>query len=179
MVSPCADAVSAINILFRTLEHTVLDGAAALHLVGERGGAGRSLASGDGTLARHHAADGAAVGVQVAIEGHTRVDLRIAADGDAAGHFAVSAGADTRTVLLAEGVDLCVSVNGDAAGHIAAVAGTDACTVTFMYDGEVFCTQTVQSGTCASMPSLMPEKEGRWDYDFTKPVEQDIVIKWK
>lgn len=57
--------------------------------------------------------------------------------------------------------------------------GTDACTVTFMYDGEVFCTQTVQSGTCASMPSLMPEKEGRWDYDFTKPVEQDIVIKWK
>lgn len=57
--------------------------------------------------------------------------------------------------------------------------GTDACTVTFMYDGEVFCTQTVQNGTCASMPSLMPEKEGRWDYDFTKPVEQDIVIKWK
>ena len=57
--------------------------------------------------------------------------------------------------------------------------GTDACTVTFMYDGEVFCTQTVQSGTCASMPSLMPEKEGRWDYDFAKPVEQDIVIKWK
>lgn len=57
--------------------------------------------------------------------------------------------------------------------------GTDACTVTFMYDGEVFCTQMVQSGTCASMPSLMPEKEGRWDYDFAKPVEQDIVIKWK
>ena len=57
--------------------------------------------------------------------------------------------------------------------------GADACTVTFMYDGEVFCTQTVQSGTYASMPSLMPEKEGRWDYDFAKPVEQDIVIKWK
>ena len=69
---------------------------------------------------------------------------------------------------------------GENNGNEAAKAdGTDACTVTFMYDGEVFCTQTVQSGTCASMPSLMPEKEGRWDYDFTKPVEQDIVIKWK
>lgn len=53
------------------------------------------------------------------------------------------------------------------------------CTVTFLYKGEVFGTQTVQSGACASIPSLMPEKEGSWDYDFSKPVEQDISIEWK
>ena len=79
-------------VLHRAGEPSVLDGAALIvgvgpggtHRAAERGGAGSPLASGDGTLARHRAADGAAVGVQVALEGHTRVDLRIAADGKGA-----------------------------------------------------------------------------------------------
>lgn len=52
-------------------------------------------------------------------------------------------------------------------------------TVTFLYKGTVFGTQTVQAGTCAKEPTLMPEAEGSWDYDFTKPVDEDITIEWK
>lgn len=52
-------------------------------------------------------------------------------------------------------------------------------TVTFMYNGSVFGTQTVKVGACAKQPLLMPEASGNWDYDFTKPVEEDITIQWK
>ena len=41
-------------------------------------------------------------------------------------------------------------------------------TVTFLYNGAVFGTQT-----------LMPEAGGSWDYDFSKPVMEDITIEWK
>lgn len=52
-------------------------------------------------------------------------------------------------------------------------------TVTFMYNGTVFGTQTVKAGACAQEPSLMPEAGGSWDYDFSKPVVEDITIEWK
>ncbi len=52
-------------------------------------------------------------------------------------------------------------------------------TVKFMYDGEVFATQTVKSGKCAKKPILMPEKSGKWDFDFSEKIKKDTIIKWK
>ncbi len=52
-------------------------------------------------------------------------------------------------------------------------------TVTFMYEGKVFGTQTVENGHRASVPLLMPETAGSWDFDFSKPIEADTVIYWK
>ena len=52
-------------------------------------------------------------------------------------------------------------------------------TVTFYYNGSVFGTQSVKSGELVSVPLLMPESSGSWDYDFTKPVTSDTSIKWK
>ncbi len=52
-------------------------------------------------------------------------------------------------------------------------------TVKFMYEGEVFATQTVKSGKCAKKPVLKPEKSGRWDFDFSKKIKKDTTIKWK
>ncbi|MGN0367523.1 MAG: FecR domain-containing protein [Wujia sp.] len=52
-------------------------------------------------------------------------------------------------------------------------------TVTFMYNGSVFGTQVVKAGACATQPSLMPAASGSWDFDFTKPIEEDITIQWK
>ncbi len=53
------------------------------------------------------------------------------------------------------------------------------CTVTFMYGGAVFGTQTVQKGSTANEPSLVPMDGGSWDWDFSKPVEEDITVKWQ
>ena len=53
------------------------------------------------------------------------------------------------------------------------------CTVTFMYNGSVFGTQSVQKGSKASEPSLSPSDSGDWDYDFSKTVEKDITVEWK
>lgn len=52
-------------------------------------------------------------------------------------------------------------------------------TVTFMYGGEVFGTQTVENEGFASEPSLMPAPSGKWDYDFSKPITEDTTIEWK
>ncbi len=52
-------------------------------------------------------------------------------------------------------------------------------TVTFMYNGTVFGTQTIKSGDCASVPSLKPALNGKWDYDFSNPITKDTVINWK
>lgn len=52
-------------------------------------------------------------------------------------------------------------------------------TVTFMYNGAVFGTQTISSGDCASAPSLKPALTGKWDYDFSAPITKDTVINWK
>ena len=52
-------------------------------------------------------------------------------------------------------------------------------TVTFMYGDSVFGTQTVEAGSTASEPSLVPAQEGSWQWDFSDPVEEDITIKWE
>lgn len=52
-------------------------------------------------------------------------------------------------------------------------------TVKFMYQGEVFATQTVKSGKCAKKPVLKPAKTGKWDFDFSKKIKKNTTIKWK
>lgn len=52
-------------------------------------------------------------------------------------------------------------------------------TVTFMYNGSVFGTQTVEHGACADMPSLSPAASGGWDFDFSTPITEDTEINWK
>ena len=52
-------------------------------------------------------------------------------------------------------------------------------TVTFQTaSGDVFCTQTVEEGKTASKPTLQPSASGSWNYDFTKAVTENIIIKW-
>ena len=52
-------------------------------------------------------------------------------------------------------------------------------TVTFQTaSGDVFCTQTVEDGKTASKPKLQPSASGSWNYDFTKVVTENIIIKW-
>lgn len=52
-------------------------------------------------------------------------------------------------------------------------------TVTFQTaSGDVFCTQTVEDGKTASKPKLQPRASGSWNYDFTKAVTENIIIKW-
>lgn len=56
-------------------------------------------------------------------------------------------------------------------------AGTH--TVTFMYNGTVFGTQTVKNGGLASKPRLMPASSGSWDFDFSTPIGSDTTIEWR
>ncbi len=52
-------------------------------------------------------------------------------------------------------------------------------TVTFMYNGQTFATQSVSAGGCASQPVLSPEAAGNWDFDFSTAITQNISINWK
>lgn len=52
-------------------------------------------------------------------------------------------------------------------------------TVTFMYEGAVFGTQTVNKGKKATIPSLMPSASGSWDFDFDTVITEDTIINWK
>ena len=52
-------------------------------------------------------------------------------------------------------------------------------TVTFMYNGTEFGTQTVKHGECAQMPTLVPSQTGKWDFDFATPIKEDTIIEWK
>lgn len=52
-------------------------------------------------------------------------------------------------------------------------------TVKFVYQGEVFATQTVKSGKCAKKPVLEPAESGKWDFDFSKKIKKNTTIKWK
>lgn len=52
-------------------------------------------------------------------------------------------------------------------------------TVTFMYNGSVFGTQTVEKGGLASKPQLRPAQSGSWDYDFSKEITGDTTIEWR
>lgn len=51
-------------------------------------------------------------------------------------------------------------------------------TVTFMYGDTMFGTQTVEKGDTAKEPSLMPEPDGSWDFDFNTKIYEDTVIEW-
>ena len=55
----------------------------------------------------------------------------------------------------------------------------DTYTVTFRHNGNVFATQKVTGGECVTIPILLPSMTGGWDFDFTKPIEQDTIIDWK
>ncbi|MCI9448382.1 MAG: hypothetical protein HFH36_13650 [Lachnospiraceae bacterium] len=52
-------------------------------------------------------------------------------------------------------------------------------TVTFIYQGEVFATQTVKGGKQAQKPILKPEKSGHWDFDFSDKIQKNTTIMWK
>ncbi|MGN0155491.1 MAG: FecR domain-containing protein [Lachnospiraceae bacterium] len=52
-------------------------------------------------------------------------------------------------------------------------------TVTFMYNGSVFGTQTVEKGGQASVPSLAPAQSGSWNFDFSTEITKDTTIQWK
>lgn len=52
-------------------------------------------------------------------------------------------------------------------------------TVTFMYNGSVFGTQTVKKGELASEPRLMPSPSGSWDFDFNTKINSDTTIEWR
>lgn len=53
------------------------------------------------------------------------------------------------------------------------------CTVSFIFDGNVFGTQTVEYGGCATVPTLKPAQTGSWDFDFSKPITEDTEIFWR
>ncbi len=52
-------------------------------------------------------------------------------------------------------------------------------TVTFMYQGEVFATQSVKSGEKAAAPVLVPAQSGAWDFDFATKIKANTTISWK
>lgn len=52
-------------------------------------------------------------------------------------------------------------------------------TVTFMYNGTVFGTQTVERGKTATVPTLKPAQTGSWKFDFTTPIIENTTIEWK
>lgn len=52
-------------------------------------------------------------------------------------------------------------------------------TVTFMYQGQVFGTQTVKKGDTVNKPLLSPAQSGEWQFDFNKEITADITIEWR
>lgn len=51
--------------------------------------------------------------------------------------------------------------------------------VVFNYQGSEFGRQTVEKNGNASVPTLSPSESGSWDFDFSTPIERDIIIEWK
>lgn len=52
-------------------------------------------------------------------------------------------------------------------------------TVTYKYQGAVFAAQTVEKGSKAAAPVLVPATEGAWDFDFDTEITADTTIEWK
>lgn len=52
-------------------------------------------------------------------------------------------------------------------------------TVTFMYQGKVFATQSVKSGETAVTPVLVPDAGGAWDFDFGTKIKANTTVTWK
>lgn len=57
--------------------------------------------------------------------------------------------------------------------------GRTYCTVTFLYQGNVFATQTVERGNKTVAPKLSPAAQGEWDFDFSQDVCENTTINWK
>ncbi len=51
-------------------------------------------------------------------------------------------------------------------------------TVKFMYQGQLFGTQTVEKGKTASCPKLSPGASGSWNFDFSAAIDQDTTVEW-
>lgn len=51
-------------------------------------------------------------------------------------------------------------------------------TVTFIYNGTTFATQTVTENGTATTPELCPAASGGWAFDFSTPITQDTTIAW-
>lgn len=51
-------------------------------------------------------------------------------------------------------------------------------TVQFLYQGQLFGTQTVEKGQTASCPKLNPAASGSWNFDFSTAIHQDTTVEW-
>ncbi len=51
-------------------------------------------------------------------------------------------------------------------------------TVTFKYKGKTFGIQTVKNGHTASKPKLKPSPKGKWDFNFSKKINKNRIVKW-
>lgn len=51
-------------------------------------------------------------------------------------------------------------------------------TVQFLYQGQLFGTQTVEKGQTASCPKLNPAASGSWNFDFSTGINQDTTVEW-
>ena len=51
-------------------------------------------------------------------------------------------------------------------------------TVTFIYNGNTFATQTVKANSTAAAPKLCPAASGGWNFDFSTPITQDTTVAW-
>ncbi|MBQ8280326.1 MAG: FecR domain-containing protein [Roseburia sp.] len=58
-------------------------------------------------------------------------------------------------------------------------ATTTTYTVTFVYNGTTFATQTVTSGGTATEPILKPASSGAWNFDFSTAITADTTIEWQ
>ena len=55
---------------------------------------------------------------------------------------------------------------------------TESVTVTFLYNGVVFGTQTVERGSIIAAPKLAPASQGAWDFDFSQAITEDTIVSW-
>ena len=81
------------------------------------------------------------------------------------------------STIPAEVIDVVTEARD--AGRDVALMESDVVTVTFMYNGKVFGTQTVSKGDKAVRPSLAPAASGDWKWDFNKTIDEDTTIEWK
>lgn len=72
-----------------------------------------------------------------------------------------------------------VVITGFSAKEIEELLKEDTHTVTFMYNGNVFGTQTVADGDLATPPLFVPSNSGGWATDFNTPVTTDVTIQWR
>ena len=51
-------------------------------------------------------------------------------------------------------------------------------TLTYIYNGNTFATQTVKANSTAAAPKLCPAASGGWNFDFSTPITQDTTVAW-